>query len=207
MFDPSNTSDAHRIRRSPLLAVVVTLGLAVQPINLVPSTLDTRVPAADRGSLRADALKSSTPRRVAAPTENFSTTTVPPVTTVPVEPTSDPFAMITSPDVGDHCAEGLSADALTDFFSEPIGALQGADYQRAFRLADDRVLWTFQDAFISGTLVHNVGSSSRDGASQSSTPALARGCSSRQRHTCSSGTGSSTADKQQMGRSISSSCR
>jgi hypothetical protein len=67
------------------------------------------------------------------------------------------FAPITSPDVGDHCSAGLEADDITDFMSEPIGDLQGADYQRTFRLADDRVLWTFQDAFVSGTLVHNVG--------------------------------------------------
>jgi hypothetical protein len=74
----------------------------------------------------------------------------------PPSATADPFAPIASPDVGDHCAGGLDADGITDFFSEPIGDFQGADYQRAFRLADGRVLWTFQDAFLSGTLVHNV---------------------------------------------------
>jgi hypothetical protein len=72
-------------------------------------------------------------------------------------PAADPFAPITSPDVGEHCAAGLEAGDINEFFSRPIGSFQGADYQRAFRLADDRVLWTFQDAFISGTLVHNVG--------------------------------------------------
>lgn len=69
----------------------------------------------------------------------------------------DPFGPITSPDVGDHCAASLDASDISEFFASPIGSFQGADYQRAFRLADDRVLWTFQDAFISGTLVHNVG--------------------------------------------------
>ncbi len=69
----------------------------------------------------------------------------------------DPFAPISSPDVGDHCASSLDAADISEFFSQPIGAFQGADYQRALRLADDRVLWTFQDAFVSGTLVHNVG--------------------------------------------------
>jgi len=69
----------------------------------------------------------------------------------------DPFRPITSPDVGDHCATSLDAADISEFFSNPIGSFQGADYQRAFRLGDDRVLWTFQDAFISGTLVHNVG--------------------------------------------------
>ncbi len=70
---------------------------------------------------------------------------------------TDPFAPISSPDVGDYCASGLDAADISDFFSQPIGSFQGADYQRAFRLSDDRVLWTFQDAFVSGTLVHNVG--------------------------------------------------
>jgi hypothetical protein len=70
---------------------------------------------------------------------------------------ADPFAPISSPDVGDHCARSLDAADINDFFSHPIGNFQGADYQRAFRLNDDRVLWTFQDAFIGGTLVHNVG--------------------------------------------------
>jgi hypothetical protein len=64
---------------------------------------------------------------------------------------------ITSPNVGARCASGLGAAALTAFFAHPIGAFQGADYQRAFRLPDDRVLWTFQDAFVNGALVHNVG--------------------------------------------------
>lgn len=63
---------------------------------------------------------------------------------------------LSSPDVGAHCAEGLGAKQLTRFFSEKIGDFQGADYQRAVRLPDDRVLWTFQDAFVNGTLIHNV---------------------------------------------------
>ena len=78
---------------------------------------------------------------------------------VAIDPKSavDPFAPISSPDVGDHCASSLDASDITEFFSQPVGTFQGADYQRAFRLTDDRVLWTFQDAFVSGTLVHNVG--------------------------------------------------
>lgn len=72
-------------------------------------------------------------------------------------PHADPFAPVTSSDVGEHCAVGLSASELSDFFDDPIGDFQGADYQRAFKLDDGRVLWTFQDAFIHGTLVHNVG--------------------------------------------------
>lgn len=65
--------------------------------------------------------------------------------------------VLTSPDHGEHCASGFDAAGLTEFFASPIGSFGGADYQRAVRLADDRVLWTFQDAFIDGTLVHNVG--------------------------------------------------
>ncbi len=68
----------------------------------------------------------------------------------------DPFGPLGSRDVGEHCAAGLDAQDISDFFSQPIGAFQGADYQRTLRLADDRVLWTFQDAFINGTLVHNA---------------------------------------------------
>jgi hypothetical protein len=69
----------------------------------------------------------------------------------------DPFAPIATPDVGEHCATGLDATSLTAFFAQPIGDFAGADYQRGLRLDDGRVLWTFQDAFVSGTLVHNVG--------------------------------------------------
>jgi len=69
----------------------------------------------------------------------------------------DPLGPITSPDVGDQCAAGLDADEINEFFANSIGNFQGADYQRATRLPDGRVLWTFQDAFVSGTLVHNVG--------------------------------------------------
>lgn len=61
-----------------------------------------------------------------------------------------------SPDVGDHCATGLGAGDLSEFFARPIGSIQGGDYQRAIRLPDDRVLWTLQDAFVDGHLVHNV---------------------------------------------------
>lgn len=68
-----------------------------------------------------------------------------------------PLAALTSPDSGEHCLESLDAAGLTDFFSKPIGTFEGADYQRAIRLPDDRVLWTFQDAWISGVLVHNAG--------------------------------------------------
>jgi hypothetical protein len=65
-------------------------------------------------------------------------------------------APLTSPDEGDHCANGLGAAQLTQFFSRPIGDFQGADYQRAVRLPDDRVLWTFQDAFVGSSMVHNA---------------------------------------------------
>ncbi|MEM9038843.1 MAG: hypothetical protein AAGD33_02990 [Actinomycetota bacterium] len=70
---------------------------------------------------------------------------------------ADPLARVTSPDVGEYCADGLDAAGLTAFFDRPIGEFDGADYQRAFRLDDGRVLWTFQDGFVGGSLVHNVG--------------------------------------------------
>lgn len=69
----------------------------------------------------------------------------------------DTLSALTSPDVGAECADGLSAADLSAFFGAPIGSFQGADYQRATRLPDDRVLWTFQDAFLDGVLVHNAG--------------------------------------------------
>lgn len=69
----------------------------------------------------------------------------------------DSLSTLTSPDVGAACADGLSAADLTAFFGAPVGSLQGADYQRATRLPDDRVLWTFQDAFLDGALAHNAG--------------------------------------------------
>jgi hypothetical protein len=82
---------------------------------------------------------------------------------IPVDGTSeastaqpDPIGGLTSPDVGTHCADGLGPEALTRFFAEPIGDWRGADYQRTVRLPDDRVLWTFQDAFIGERMVHNA---------------------------------------------------
>jgi hypothetical protein len=69
---------------------------------------------------------------------------------------ADPDAPLTSPDRGPHCADDLTAVGLAAFFASSIGPLSGADYQRAIRLPDDRVLWTFQDAFVNGVLVHNA---------------------------------------------------
>ena len=178
----SNPTHAHPVRRPSALAALIALGLAVQPMGLAPSTPDVHLTTAGERTLPAPptvARRHSTgstgpnstvsrvskvsprppedaPVVIAVPSE-IPTTDVTSTTTPTAAPIPDPFASITSPDVGDHCAQGLGADDLTDFFSEPIGPLQGADYQRALRLDDDRVLWTFQDAFISGTLVHNVG--------------------------------------------------
>lgn len=58
------------------------------------------------------------------------------------------------------CAQATTATELAAFFD--LGdPMIGADYQRAFALPDGRVLWLFQDAFLSTThgpeLVHNVG--------------------------------------------------
>jgi len=69
---------------------------------------------------------------------------------------TSPLAPLTSPNSGSHCASGLGADDLSALFANGVGSFEGADYQRAIRLPDDRVLWTFQDAFINGRLTHNA---------------------------------------------------
>jgi hypothetical protein len=68
----------------------------------------------------------------------------------------DPFGPVTSRDHGDVCIDGLTASDLSRLLAGAVDGLQGADYQRAIRLPDDRVLWTFQDAFIGDALVHNA---------------------------------------------------
>lgn len=67
-----------------------------------------------------------------------------------------------SPDSGAVCASDLSSAGLSSLFSQTIGSFYGADYQRAYKLPDGRVLWMFQDAFITQSngakkLTHNVG--------------------------------------------------
>ncbi|MGH9133009.1 MAG: hypothetical protein ACRDZZ_03670 [Ilumatobacteraceae bacterium] len=58
------------------------------------------------------------------------------------------------------CVADTSAGSLTAFFAtgDPI---LGADYQRAYPLADGRTLWMFQDVFVrsraGSTFVHNAG--------------------------------------------------
>jgi hypothetical protein len=58
------------------------------------------------------------------------------------------------------CTASNDPPGLNKFF-ESGPSLAGADYQRAFPLADGRVLWLFQDAFIRGrngaTFTHNAG--------------------------------------------------
>ena len=71
-------------------------------------------------------------------------------------PSTDPLAFVAAPDVGDHCAAGTDVASLDAFFNSAHGPYGGADYQRATRLADGRVLWTFQDFMYAGTLVHNA---------------------------------------------------
>ena len=68
----------------------------------------------------------------------------------------------TSGNSGSWCASGLDSGSLNAFFSQAHGSFYGADYQRAYKLPDGRVLWMFQDAFITQTngvkkLAHNVG--------------------------------------------------
>jgi len=48
-----------------------------------------------------------------------------------------------------RCASGTSFDALGEFLAgDDAAGLGGADYARAIDLPDGRVLWTFQDAFL-----------------------------------------------------------
>ena len=85
------------------------------------------------------------------------------VLNVPPQPAMpDPLAPVTSPNSGAWCANGTDAASLNAFFSQAHGTFYGADYQRSYRLPDGRVLWMFQDAFITNTagvktLQHNVG--------------------------------------------------
>ena len=51
---------------------------------------------------------------------------------------------------------------MTATFADHVEGIAGADYQRALRLPDGRILWAFQDAFLDrpdgdDRLVHNVG--------------------------------------------------
>lgn len=92
---------------------------------------------------------SSTISTTISSTTSATSTTTPPRTRVALGP-------LTSPDVGASCADGLDAEHLNAFVSDGIAGIGGADYQRAIRLPDDRVLWTFQDAFVNGRLLHNV---------------------------------------------------
>jgi hypothetical protein len=161
---------------APLAAGIVLLGPSADPgdvdrSDVVPTTgVVVGAPAAsDAATIAAEAIVPVTtlapdPLAEADPLTRadpvFDSETSPDATPERVVETMlapDPLGPVTSPDVGDHCASSFDAADLTDFFSQPIGDFQGADYQRAFRLPDDRVLWTFQDAFISGILVHNVG--------------------------------------------------
>ena len=59
------------------------------------------------------------------------------------------------------CAASESVDDISAYFASDKALLHG-DYQRSVRLADGRILWTFQDAFVSNsagrpTLIHNAG--------------------------------------------------
>jgi hypothetical protein len=147
----------------PLTAGALVLGpdpqapesLRIAPVAAVDLVASGPPAGDDREAVRLAAPPAAT--RV-VPTESLAAA-VRSTDSGPVNPSevSDPFAPITSVDEGEHCAANLDAAGIEAFFSQPIGAFQGGDYQRAFKLPDGRVLWTFQDAFVSGTLVHNVG--------------------------------------------------
>ena len=60
------------------------------------------------------------------------------------------------------CTDGTGTMAVESVFTNGVQGLVGADYQRALRLPDGRMLWVFQDAFVArpwgaDQLVHNVG--------------------------------------------------
>ena len=118
-----------------------------------PSFADDTVPAAFApAAVAAPGPPSTTPPHASTPTSPGRRTGA----TGTGQDAGTPPGPITSPDAGEHCADDLGAEALTRFFSDRIGEVGGADYQRAVRLPDDRVLWTFQDAFVDGALVHNI---------------------------------------------------
>ena len=59
------------------------------------------------------------------------------------------------------CAASTSADDISAYFASDKALLHG-DYQRTVRLAEGRILWTFQDAYVNNTsgrptLIHNAG--------------------------------------------------
>jgi hypothetical protein len=141
-------NDSSRAALEPATELVV-VGVAATDGQAVGNSSTPDAPAVASGVPTPDAMSSRRDeRRGAAPDRRVD---------IPELSTSDPFAAVTSPDAGDHCAANLDADGLGDFFGGTIGTFQGADYQRSFKLPDGRVLWTFQDAFVSGVLVHNVG--------------------------------------------------
>jgi hypothetical protein len=66
-----------------------------------------------------------------------------------------------TPASSDDCDGDVTTDTLNAVFDAGVDGMVGADYQRSFELADGRVLWVFQDAFIDDgvgepTLVHNA---------------------------------------------------
>jgi hypothetical protein len=63
---------------------------------------------------------------------------------------------------GNFCLTRNSPDQYASMFDGEPGGVIGADYQRAHRMPNGNVLWTFQDAEIrlpdgTSTLVHNIG--------------------------------------------------
>ncbi len=130
-------------------------------------------PASAAGpSVPSTTVETTTAPPTAAPT----TTTTPPTTALPttsIRPTTtetpDTTASTTTPTdpaPPAACAGGWSSAELNHLLRDhAAGGIVGADYARAQRLADGRVLWTFQDVFLGsdpstldGTnFVHNAG--------------------------------------------------
>ncbi|MDJ0771591.1 MAG: hypothetical protein QNJ12_22590 [Ilumatobacter sp.] len=65
-----------------------------------------------------------------------------------------------APSEPNSCADDLTAEGLTEFFTSERAPAHG-DYQRVLALPDGRAFWTFQDAYVKNTagrrvLIHNA---------------------------------------------------
>lgn len=144
---------------STLAAAALGLGLTAFGVFPTAETSDAAAPIADVTPIDVD--NTPAPAAEITPAAAPAVAAEPAQRVAPPAPVVDNLSPITSPDFGDWCAAGLDAASLNTFFNDAHGQFFGADYQRAYRLPDDRVLWMFQDAFLtingSQVLAHNVG--------------------------------------------------
>lgn len=146
----------HRSRDAafPTPAAADTAGqnLTTDPVSGSPVDRVTSKTTSTMTPLVASVPASATPTRGAA----TQVTDPPAETSFVAAPAATPLDHLPEP----VCASGTAASDLTAFF-DGGDPLLGADYQRAYPLPGGRVLWLFQDAFLSTShgpqLVHNVG--------------------------------------------------